>query len=59
MSGPEQESLLLQQASADSLWGELGGLNLLGLDDWEEPQYVDVEGLIEQLVSNVMFATAP
>lgn len=42
---------LQQQASADSLWGDLGGgLHREGLDDWEEPQYVDVEGLVAQLV---------
>jgi hypothetical protein len=46
----QQQDFLAQQPSADSLWGELGGLNLVGLDDWEEPQYVDVEGLIKQLV---------
>lgn len=51
MSSPEQQQeSLAQEASVDSLWGELGGLNLAGLDDWEELQYVDVEGLIEQLV---------
>lgn len=51
MSSPEQQQeSLAQEASVHSLWGELGGLNLAGLDDWEEPQYVDVEVLIEQLV---------
>lgn len=41
---------LQQQVSADTLWGDLGQLNFEALDNWEEPEYVDVEGLVEQLV---------
>jgi hypothetical protein len=41
---------LQQEVSADSLWGDLGQLNFEALDNWEEPEYVDIEGLVEQLV---------
>jgi hypothetical protein len=41
---------LQQQNSANSLWEDLGQLNLEALDNWEEQEYVDVEGLVEQLV---------
>ena len=41
-------------ASAGSLWGDLGGLNLAGYDDWEDEFHVvDVEDVAAQLVSLV------
>lgn len=41
------------EPSAESLWGDLAGLNLAGYDDWddEELQQVDVEAVVAQLVS--------
>jgi len=41
------------EPSAESLWGDLAGLNLAGYDDWddEELHKVDVEAVVAQLVS--------
>jgi hypothetical protein len=49
-AGPD----LQQQASAESLWGDLGGLNLDDYGEWEDDvHYVDVDALVDELVRHL------
>jgi hypothetical protein len=52
-AGPD----LQQQASAESLWGDLGGLNLDAYGEWEDDvHYIDVDALVADLVRHLVHA---
>lgn len=54
-AGPD----LQQQASAESLWGDLNGLNLDAYGEWEDDVYfIDVEALVAELVRQLLAGRA-